>query len=129
MIFTRENCKPIESPSEAQIARAISLTKSSFSALTSTDGAYVQAAGGPGLFFIEWRDITGRHHRGAQATPVVPFPDGTVLSFSAGSVELASNEWFLATQVNEILGAFLAGKPFPSWLRWSALSAGYTRAG
>ncbi|MBB5360074.1 hypothetical protein HDE76_003316 [Rhodanobacter sp. ANJX3] len=33
MIFIRENCKPIESPSEAQIARAISLTKFSFSVL------------------------------------------------------------------------------------------------
>ncbi len=128
MIFTRENCKPIESPSEAQIARAISLKKSSFAALTSTDGAYIQAAGGPSLFFIEWRDVTGSHHRGAQATTVVPFPDGTVLSFSAGSVELAKNEWFLASQVNEVLRAFLAGKPFPSWLRWSALSAGYIHA-
>jgi len=59
MIFTRENCKPIEAPTEAQVARSISLTKSSFSALTSADGAYVQAAGGPGLFFIEWRDAAG----------------------------------------------------------------------
>lgn len=129
MIFTRENCKPIESPTGAQVARAISLTKASFSALTSADGAYVQAAGGPGLFFIEWRDATGRHHRGSQVTPVVPFPDGTPLSFSAGSVELASNEWFFAAQVNDVFGAFLAGKAFPSWLRWSVLSAGYTRAG
>lgn len=129
MIFTRENCKPIESPSEAQVARSISLTKSSFSALTSADGAYVQAAGGPGLFFIEWRDASGYHHRGSQTTPVVPFPDGTILSFSAGNVTLASGEWFLAAQVNEVFATFLAGKPFPSWLRWSALSAGYTRAG
>ena len=129
MIFTRENCKPIESPTEIQIVRSISLTKSSFAALTAADGAYVQAAGGPGLFFIEWRNMSGHHHRGAQTTPVVPFPDGTVISFSGGNIELARNEWFLAAQVNEVFGAFLTGKPFPSWLRWSALSAGYTRAG
>jgi hypothetical protein len=53
---------------------------------------------------------------------------GTTLSFSAGNVALASNEWFLAAQVNAVFWAFLAGRPFPSWLRWSALSAGYTRA-
>jgi hypothetical protein len=128
MIFTRENCKPIESPTEAQIARALSLTKSSFAALARADGAYVQVAGGPGLFLVERRDSSGQHYRAAQATPVVPFPDGTILSFSAGNVALARNEWFLAKQATEILVAFLAGASFPVWLQWSTLSASYAHA-
>ena|SRR5690348_6264349 len=129
MVFTRENCKPIESPTEAQIAHALSLTKSSYCALSSDTGAYVQAAGGPGLFLIEWRSASGQHHRGSQATPVVPFPNGTTLSFSAGTVALASNEWFLAKQIKELFAIFLADQAFPSWGQWSPLSAGFGRVG
>ncbi len=129
MVFTRENCKPIESLTEAQIAHALSLTKSSYCALSSEAGAYVQAAGGPGLFLIEWRSASGQHHRGSQVTPVVPFPNGTTLSFSAGTVALASNEWFLAKQVKELFATFLAGQAFPSWVQWSPLSAGFGRVG
>ena len=49
----------------------------------------------------------------------------------AGAYHVNSWEISAGTQdhVNEVFGAFLAGKPFPSWLRWSVLSAGYTRAG
>jgi hypothetical protein len=129
MIFTRENCKPINSPTQAQIERSLLLTKSSYAALTASDGSYLQTAGGPGLFFVEWRDANSVHYRGAQSNPVTPFPNGTVMSFSGGNVELASNEWFLAAQVMEIFGSFLTERPFPSWLHWSPLSPGYTRSG
>ena len=111
-----------------QIAWALSLTKSSFAALTRADGAYVQVAGGPGLFLMEHRNASGQHYRAKQATPVVPFPDGTILSFSAGHVALARNEWFSAKQVTEVFAGFVANMPFPTWLEWSALSTSYAYA-
>lgn len=119
MELTREHCRPVSSPSEAQIVRALSLMKSSYCALSAETGAYIQVAGGPGLFFVERHDVDGQHHRASQPSSMVPFPDGTTLSFSAGTIALASTEWLLANQVKELLIAFLAGEAFPSWVQWS----------
>lgn len=121
MIFERAHCKPFTA-TERRVARELSLAKSSFASLTACDGSYLQAAGGPGLFLLEYRATTGAHHRGSQRAPVVPFPDGTVLSFSGGSISLAQNEWFLLKQVVEVFTCFLSHTPFPSWLVWHKLS-------
>lgn len=128
MIFRREKCKPVRAPSEAQLSRHLSLTKSSYASLTADDGEYVQAAGGPGLFLLEYRNRSGAHFRAVQSSPVVPFPDGTLLSFSGGSIALAQGEWFQLRQVVAAFSSFASTAPFPDWLTWQKLTAGFLHA-
>jgi hypothetical protein len=117
MIFVREHCKPISTPSATRLQKELSLVKSSFSSLTHTDGSYVQVAGGPGLFLLEHKDAAG-HHRAFQANPVAPHPDGTTLECSAGSIPMNRADWFLRDQVAEIFLAFSVGGPWPSYIQW-----------
>src|SRR4051812_25653919 len=106
MVLEREGCKPVVSPTGAQIQRALSLTKSSFASLTSEDGSYLQVAGGPGVFALELRNTAGQHFRARQQQPVVKFEDGTTLMFSGGSLHLKQAEWFLIHQVAEVFRCF-----------------------
>ena len=110
------------SPSPARLAQQLSLMRSSFATLTKEDGAYIQAGGGPGLFVIEYRDSAGQHHRASQSEPVVPFPDGTIISFSGGSMPLGRHEWFSSKQVVKVFTCFLSGNPLPGWLTWHRLA-------
>ena len=124
MRFEREGCKPIEDPSQARLKKELALTKSAFASLTAPDGSYLQVAGGPGLFALEYRDSSGRHFRGRQATPVVRFKDGTILSFSGGSLTMRRDEWFLIDQVAEIAGAFGLGVELPL-VEWKPLNESF----
>lgn len=129
MIFQREACKPIASPSAARLDRELSFVKSSFAHLTSADGSYLQMAGGPGLFLLEYRDSAGQHHRAMQEVAKVPFPKGTVLQFSAGNVPMDSNEWFVRDQVVQVLLAFATRDPWPPFVQWRGLDASFARNG
>ena len=129
MIFQRDACKPIKSPSAARLDRELSFIKSSFAHLTSSDGSYLQIAGGPGLFLLEYRDSAGQHHRAMQDVVKVPFPNGTILQFSAGNVPMDSNEWFVRDQVVQILSAFVTRAPWPSFIQWRVLDASFTHNG
>ena len=129
MIFQREGCKPLPSPGAARLDRELSLVKSSFAHLTSAEGAYLQVAGGPGLFLLEYREAAGHHYRATQETPKVPFPNGTILQFSSGNVAMNANEWFVRDQVVQVLATFAAGAPWPPFIRWRALDASFQRNG
>jgi hypothetical protein len=117
MIFTREHCKPLSNPSAARLASELSRVKSSFASLTSGEGQYVQVAGGPGLFLLEYRNSTG-HYRAFQNKPVVSHPDGTTLECSAGSISMARAEWFLLWQVTEVFQQFVASQAWPHYVYW-----------
>jgi hypothetical protein len=121
----RENCKPLDQPSERQLYLALRRMKSSFASLTAPDGSYVQVAGGPGLFFVERRDSEGTRYRAAQDPPVVVFADGTTMSFSGGTVRLDRADWFLVGQVKDILAAFSNGRSFPAFLSWRQLDSDF----
>ncbi len=127
MQLDRLGCKPILNPTEKQIARALSLTKSSFASLTAPDGAYLQVGGGPGLFMLEYRNHEGKHFRGRQELPVVQFPDGTIISFTGNQIPLAQREWFLRQQIAEVFCAFSEGLALPSTVEWIELSQNFTR--
>ena len=129
MRLEREGCSPIDQPSEAQIRHSLRLAKSSFACLTANDGSYLQVAGGPGLFALEFRDNVGRHFRGRQDQPVVKFPDGTTLSFSGGTLTLAQHEWFLLNQVIEAFIAFSAARAAPSYVEWQPLNEHFAFTG
>lgn len=129
MIFQREGCKPLPSPGAARLDRELSFVKSSFAHLTSAEVAYLQVAGGPGLFLLEYRDSTGLHHRAMQESPKVPFPNGTILQFSSGNVAMDANEWFIRDQVVQVLVSFAARDPWPLFIRWRALDASFERNG
>lgn len=92
MQLSRPGCKPILSPTEKQIRRALSLTKSSYMSLTAQDGSFVQVGGGPGLFLLEYRNAEGKHFRATQESAVVPFPDGTILGFTGSEIAMAAEE-------------------------------------
>lgn len=128
MIFQREGCKPVASPSAAKLDLDLSRVKSSFAHLSGPDGSYLQVAGGPGLFLLEYHDSSGQHHRAMQEVARVPFPNGTVLQFSAGSITMDANEWFVRDQVVQVFSAFTAQAPWPSFVHWRPLSAAFTRA-
>jgi hypothetical protein len=128
MRFEREGCKAVERPTEAQIRRGLSLTKSSFASLTAQDGSYLQVAGGPGLFALEFRSASGQHFRGRQHQPVVRFEDGTTLMFSGGTLTLEQCEWFLIDQVAEVFRCFAKGENIPVFITWQPLNAQYLRA-
>lgn len=117
MIFVREGCKPVLNPSAERLERELSRTKSSFASLTSADGAYVQVAGGPGLFLLERRDEQG-HFRAFQVEPVVSHPDGTLLLCSVGSIPMRQGDWLLRWQVLEVFGALSGGSPWPPYVCW-----------
>lgn len=63
MIFTRENCKSVTAPSAKKLVLDLSRTKQSFANLVAEDGSFVQVAGGPGLFLLERRELSGSHSR------------------------------------------------------------------
>ena len=117
MIFVREHCKPIAKPSDARLQKELALVKSSFASLTSEDGAYVQVAGGPGLFLLEHKDSAG-HRRAFQVNPVAPHPDGTTLECSAGSIPMNRTDWLLRDQVAVIFQAFSVGSAWPAFIQW-----------
>lgn len=119
MIFKREHCKPVSKPSAERLGKELARVKSSFASLTRNDGAYVQVAGGPGLFLLEYRDDAG-HYRASQGKPVACHPDGTTLECSAGSITMAQADWFLRNQVAEVLSAFASGLAWPKYVRWNS---------
>ena len=114
MVFVREGCKPIVQPTEAQLKRALSLTKSSFASLSADDSSFLQVGGGPGLFVLEYRDAAGRHFRARQELPVTRFEDGTTISFSGSTLKMAHREWFLIEQVCEVFFSFSTGASLPT---------------
>ena len=95
--------------------------KSSFAVLTHSNMSYVQVAGGPTLFLLEYRDVNGQIYRAFQNNPVVPFPDGTTIESSAGRIVLQRAEWFLYGQILEVLSIFLDGELWPSYVNWRTL--------
>lgn len=128
MIFQRERCKPLSSPSAKQLAGELGRTKSSFASLTAENGSFVQAAGGPGLFVVEFRDSYGQHFRGFQETFLAAHPDGTLLQTTAGSFSMARADWFLNAQVVELCVSFVHSAPWPGFVRWRALSEHFEKS-
>jgi len=128
MRFERQGCKPILNPTEAQLKRALSLTKSSFASLTATDESFMQVGGGPGLFVLEYRDSSGHHFRARQASPVTRFEDGTTISFSGSTLKMANGEWFLVGQVSLVFAAFASGGQLPDFVQWKPLNELFSHA-
>ena len=128
MVLEREGKKPVQGPSEAQIAQALSRTKRSFASITASDGAFLQVGGGPGLFVLERRTAQGSHFRAYQETPVVRFEDGTVLAFSGSELKLQRDEWFLIHQATAAFFAFAQSRPLPEFIRWKSLDESYAYA-
>jgi hypothetical protein len=127
MMFQREGCKSIASPSESKLRLELSRAKSSFASLTAGDGSYVQVGGGPGLFVVERRDRDGRHFRARQEPPVTRFDDGVTISFSGSTLAMANSEWFLLDQVVAIFSAFARGETI-STVHWQTLDENFARS-
>lgn len=112
----------------AQLGKLRPHRGSTFAVLELKSGGYYQVAGGPAGMSLEKRDGEGRHYRGYQAMPVVPFEDGTVLSFSAGKLTLMRDEWFRLDQVRALFTLVATGEREPSWVRWRDVTAMFERA-
>lgn len=114
-----EGKQAIQDASDADIARALGALRSSgphsFMTLSSGGGSYIQVAGGSQTCVIEVRDATtGRHYRAHQFQPHPVFPDGTKLTFGAGTVVLQGDEWFTVAQATSLLINFLGGELLPA---------------
>lgn len=123
LVFEREKAASIVDPTAAQIVRELrklrSYGPSSFASLTRSGVAFVQVAGGGAGCMLERRDLgSGKIFRAWQEPPVVPFDDGTVLSFTGGEVRLNKGEWFRIDQVIEVFTAFNRDEPLPEYIRW-----------
>ena len=78
---------------------------------------YYQTAGGGRGMLLE-RRLDGRHCRGYQDVPVVPFEDGTQLCFAGSRIALRRDEWFTRDQVVQCWQHLVEGRGEPGWLRW-----------
>lgn len=124
MKFEREQAQPIDGFSEKQLLRGLSfmhraVSNSRFAILSAEDGSYVQMGGGGMCCVQERRDgAAGRHFRGSQDPPVVPWPGVAQLQISSGVIHLRQEEFFCITQIEEVFLAFLHGAPFPAFIQW-----------
>lgn len=122
-----ENRKVVENPTPAQIERGLRKLRggssTEFAILEADDGSFVQAAGSAGGCMLEWHDArSDRHYRGCQEPPVVPFEDGTVLTFSGSEVALRSGEWFKLGQVVEAFVEFSTSNKLPAYIKWTDIT-------
>lgn len=122
MRLLRENCKPIQRPSDAQLARSLralrSYGPSSFAVLECEDGGLLQVAGGGMTCLLEKRAADGVF-RAWQEIPVLPANfDGATLVVSVGEFPLARNEWFTIDQIIQVMCAFAGGLPEPEFWKW-----------
>lgn len=120
--LTVEGCSPVEPASMDDVVRALKTLSNwkrrTFAVLarTGTDDFY-QCAGTPAGMALEKRAAESLY-RAYQATPVVPFEDGTVLQFRAGSIALGAVEWFTLWQVADVFWTAIRGLSEPQWLMW-----------
>ncbi|MBX9432492.1 hypothetical protein KY487_25030 [Ralstonia pseudosolanacearum] len=127
MQLETQNKPVIAAPTANQIRMRIRSLKSygpsSYASLADTAGSYVQVAGGGITCMVERFDAeTEARFRAFHGHPNPVYPDGTILSFGAGSIPMKSDEWFASDQVSDIFIAFLTGSPFPGGIRWRAAS-------
>ncbi|MEQ9490546.1 MAG: hypothetical protein RIM72_16300 [Alphaproteobacteria bacterium] len=119
MKFERQNCKPLENPSERMMALSLkrmrSTGPSAFGTLSDDDGNYLQFGGGPTLFLLERCD-GDMIFRASQEEPVVAFEDGTTYHFAGNAIAMLRGDWFLRKQVVQALGAFSRREPLPSFI-------------
>ena len=103
----------------ARILALRSRGPSSFASLTDDRGNYLLAAGGGLTCMLERRDVDqGRTFRAFVDKPSKSYPDGSILAFGAGQLQLMADEWLTSAQVADAFEAFLLGRPLPAVLHW-----------
>jgi hypothetical protein len=118
-----ENKPPFEEVTPRRVRAAIlalrSRGPSSFASLTDHRGNYLLAAGGGSTCMLERRDIEqGRTFRAFVDKPSKRLPDGSILAFGAGQLQLMADEWLTSAQVADAFEAFLLGRSLPGVLHW-----------
>ncbi|WP_163836661.1 hypothetical protein [Spartinivicinus ruber] len=121
MILECEGKKSIVSPTEKQLINTLKTLKShgpsSFASLTVSNGDYVQVAGGRMTCMLEKREGVSQY-RAYHDNPSTPFPDGTILSFSAGDIPLKNDEWFNIGEAIDAFTCFLKKNKLPTSIKW-----------
>jgi hypothetical protein len=123
MQFVREGSAALSAATESEIRRAIDSLRtegpSSFATLTSDNGSYLQAAGGPFLFLVEYRAVLSNgHFRAYLAKPAVAFPNGTLLCFGLNRIPMQQDEWITKPDVLRLFAGFLGGTAREGFLIW-----------
>ncbi|MFM0009173.1 hypothetical protein [Paraburkholderia sediminicola] len=123
MRFEVEGKAPVDATRESAIRRGIkslrSYGPSSFASVTDVEGNYVQV-GGDGVTCLVERYLAAskERQRAYHDYPSPVRPDGALLVFGAGQIALKADEWFVASEVEEIFLAFLKGSELPSYVKW-----------
>lgn len=125
MRLTGQNFVELDAPTDAQVRQRVralwSVGKHSYASLTSSDGSYVQVAGGKATCMVEKFDAaTQARWRAFHDKPSPVFPDGTLLVFGAGELALKADEWFAADAVVDIFLCFKAARGYPDSVHWRA---------
>jgi hypothetical protein len=107
---------------EKELRKMSNWRRRTFAILHLDDRHYLQCAGSPAGLMLEKR-VGDRQYMGSQDHPVVPFEDGTVLSFTAGKIALQANEWFRVEQVAEVFWRAACEEPEPDWIRWRDITS------
>ncbi|MFL9858838.1 hypothetical protein PQR72_24420 [Paraburkholderia madseniana] len=128
MRFEVEGKAPVDAPRESAIRRGIkslrSYGPSSYASVTDVEGNYVQVGGGGVTCLVErYLAASKERQRAFHDEPSPVRPDGTLLVFSAGKIALKADEWFMASEVEEIFLAFLTGAELPSYVQWRTVRA------
>ncbi len=125
-----QNEEPIAFPRRHVVRQSLRRLKPyrdpSYASLITKDGSFIQVGGGKSTCMMELRDMTqGRHYRAWLTKPVVPFPDGTELSFAGTTIALYRNEFLFISQVVDAFLAFMYQQPFSSKLQWRDITEFY----
>lgn len=124
MIFECEGKPAIKDPKKVQILKVIRALKSygptSYASITDEkSGDYLQVAGGGVTCMLEmYRANSNARVRAFHEKANSVFPDGTLLIFGAGRIEMKSDEWFTSDKVAEMFCAFIEGAELPKDVHW-----------
>ena len=127
LTLTVEDEPTMERPSTEQLREVVDrMTPDggpSFVVLEGRGDDYAQAAGGDGVFTVEWREHRGEKFRHWKAgLPGRPTAGEVAIPTTGYEVHVRPNEQLSASDVVAILGAFLTGAGRPPQYVWRDMS-------
>ncbi len=128
--YESESRQQIENPTESDLERLLSEldgSLSSYASLTSSDGSYIQAGGGPDVFTVEIREMRqGGSFRHLKAAHGKMQNTRSVLSIGGANVEVDASELLTYSDMLQLFRYFLRERaPDPSF-EWHDLTPMFT---
>lgn len=128
LMLSTENKPNIRKPTAAAIAAAVARMTPrggpSFLILEDNSESYVQAAGGDGVFTVEWRDVAAANFTHWKAgLPGSASVEEVAIPMNGHQIEVQGHERLGPADVVAILEAFRTGQPRPMAYAWRNITA------